>query len=137
MEQLIVAIYTVYLVFVLYTQFCKLSRLLCFARFQSFRFLKLTHILQVLHLRKIFRKSGLVFLSIPEAAFGGVYPHWNLKFHIWYEVETSTKDSPRQKMLIDGVITLVTWPSLFYRRETIFADVMKNWKMTSSINFFR
>ena len=55
--------------------------------------------------------SRSLVLSIPEAALGDVHtPLWNLKLHTWYEVETLTTDSPWKKMLIDNVITLVTWP---------------------------
>ena len=78
-------------------------------------------------------------VSIPEAAWERLYtlppPVWNLDFYTWYDAEIYTSNTSWQKMLIDDVIVLVTWPTCILKtKKIIFADVRINEKMTSSMN---
>ena len=56
----------------------------------------------------ILNPSRSLPVSIPEAAWRGVHPPWNLKFHTWYKVETYIRDTPAKMMTIGGVIGWVT-----------------------------
>ena len=44
-----------------------------------------------------------------EGRGGGVHSPWNLDYFTMHKVETCTRDTPWQKMLIDAVIIFVMW----------------------------
>ena len=74
----------------------------------------------------------------PEATWGRVYTPlpWNLDFYTRYEAEIYTRNTSWQKMLIEDVIVLVTWPTCILQTKNHFCWSQHKWKMTSSMNFF-
>ena len=58
----------------------------------------------------------------PEATWGRVYTPLprNLDFYTWYEAEIYTRNTSWQKMLIEDVIILVTWPTCILQTKKLF-----------------
>ena len=58
----------------------------------------------------------------PEATWGRVYTPLprNLDFYTWYEAEIYTRNTSWQKMLIEDVIILVTWPTCILQTKKPF-----------------
>ena len=63
-----------------------------------------------------------VFLMITRSNLGeGVHPlPRNLDFYTWYEAEIYTRNTSWQKMLIEDVIILVTWPTCILQTKKPF-----------------
>ena len=60
----------------------------------------------------------------------------NFNIRVWYEVEISLSDNPRQKETIDGIIWLRRKKCVIYRLDIIFSITHVAQLMVSKINFF-